>query len=322
MLKFDTKNHKFESLPRSGLKSEAILERYDLQKAMVQSWEVFKNEIGLPTSFLIGQEVNPHSSTQDAIDLLAYNPDESSLTVIELKRDRHKLQLLQALSYAAMVSHWDTDELITKIQRDINPDPQELVDLVSVGELSSDVKVLLIAESYDPEVILTADWLNGYYSVDITALAVSLHLVGEETFLTFEQRFPLKELSDAYEDRGKRRAKKQKRIDIEWEDVLPKLKYPFAGRGIELCQRIREGDPARRRFGRIRTNFQGFNWISLNFREKYINVYIKGNFEGDQDYLKSKFRHEITIGTWRDGLSFLVNNENQFEDLVKWLQLE
>ncbi len=124
MLKFDEQGKKFETLDQTELKAEDILERYGLQEAIVASWELFKREIGLPTAFLIGDEVSPHSSVQNSIDLLAYNPDDSSLIVIELKRDKHKLHLLQALSYAAMVNTWDADLLVSKISQKCNPEPQ------------------------------------------------------------------------------------------------------------------------------------------------------------------------------------------------------
>lgn len=322
MLKFDIKNRQFENLKETILKEEKILERFDLQEAILNSWELFKNEIGLPSSYLIGKEIKPHGSTQDAIDLLVYNPDDSSLIVIELKRDKHKFQLLQALSYAAMVSKWDTDELISKIQKNYNPEPSELIDLINSNELNSDIKIILISEYYDPEVILTADWLSSNYSVDITAFAISLFKLDNQTFLSLDQRYPLKDLADAYEIRGKKTKSKKKKNDIEWGDVLPKLKYSFAQRGIDICKKFRKGDPSRRRFGNLRTNYDEFSWVSLNFREKYINVYLKGNFEGSQDFLQSKFKDKITINTWRDGLSFFVETESQFEDLVKWLKLE
>lgn len=322
MLKFDEKNKQFEKLKATVLKTENILERSGLQEAIVASWELFRNEIGLPTAFLIGDEINPHPSVQNSIDLLAYNPDDSSLVVIELKRDKHKLQLLQALSYAAMVNTWDSETLISKISSKCNPEPQELVDLIHDAELNSEARVVLIAEKFDPEVIITANWLSAGYSVDISAYAMDLHKAGDDTFLTLEQRYPLKDLADTYDSRIKRVRDRSEKNDVSWDDVLPKLEYSFAKRGIELCSKIRAGDPSRRRFGSIRTNFDQFNWISINFRSKYLNVYLKGDFEGAEDTLISKFSDPITVNTWRDGYTFLVYTESQFNDLVKWLRLD
>ncbi len=322
MLEIDVENHKFKSLKATELKSENILERLDLQVAIVNSWDLFKNEIGIPAAYLIGQEVKPHTSTQDSIDLLAYNPDDSSLVVIELKRNKNKLQLLQALSYAAMVNNWDSEVLNSKIQRDINPEPEELFDLINGSDINTDVEVILISELFDPEVIITADWLSSVYSVNITAFAISLHVTDNRKFFILDQRYPLKELADTYVKRSKSSKNKRLKGEVTWDDVLPKLKYKFAEKGINLCQKIKSGDASRRRFGRVLTNHDGFNSISFNFREKYINVYLWGNFDDDQAFLQSKFRDKITISTWRDGLSLIVEKESQFDDLVKWLRLE
>ncbi len=52
MLEIDLEKHKFKRLKATELRSENILERLDLQKAIVNSWELFKNEIGLPAAFI------------------------------------------------------------------------------------------------------------------------------------------------------------------------------------------------------------------------------------------------------------------------------
>jgi hypothetical protein len=143
MLKFDVHKKTFASLKQCEMKGEHVLERYDFQAAIVRSWDVVKAHLGLPTAYLIGREIKPHSSVDDAVDLLAFDPEDSSLTVIELKRGRHKLHLLQAVSYAAMLATWGKDELIQSIQRDINPDPEELIDLINGNDLNSDIKIVL-----------------------------------------------------------------------------------------------------------------------------------------------------------------------------------
>lgn len=319
MLKFDLNNKTFEKLVESDLVSEQILERYDFQSAVVNSWETIRNNINLPGAYLIGQEITPHGSNRDSIDLLAFDPSDSSLIVIELKRNKNKLQLLQGLSYAAMIATWDSDRLIRAIQRDINPDPEELIDLVNNNELNSEVKIILISEFYDSEVIITAEWLSSQYGVDITAFAVSLHKLSDQIFVNLEQRLPLKELTDIYEERGIRKKSKQPVKDIGWDDVIPKLQYTFGKRAVELCLREKEGDPSRRRFVGFRSNYDGFDWISINFREKYMNIYIKGISENAERTLQEKFSSEIVLSTWAKGYSFNIDKEEQFEDLIRWL---
>ena len=325
MLRFDPDERRFTRVKDSELKSEKIRERYDLQSAIVNSWGVFRNEIGFPSAFLIGQEIRPHASTNDALDLLAFDPDDSSLLVIELKRDRNKLQLLQALSYAAMLSNWESEDLIEVVRQQSSPDQDELIELLRATEINEDVKVILIAEGFDPEVIITADWLYESYGVQITAFALKLHSMGEHFFVYLEQRYPLKELHDVYEARGakgKKARKTETAAQLSWADVIPSLEYPFAEKVIKLCSRIKAGEPNRRRFGSLRTNYEGLDWISLNLRKKYMNVYIGGDFDGVEEFLQSKFSEPIDIGSWRDGYSFRVQTPAQFGDLVKWLRLE
>ena len=57
MLKFNTEDASFEQVAKSSLTEKGILERYDLQKAILTSWDAFKNELGMPSAFVIGEEI-------------------------------------------------------------------------------------------------------------------------------------------------------------------------------------------------------------------------------------------------------------------------
>ena len=322
MLKFDITKKDLTLLDQCAMKEENILERYDFQAAIVKSWERVKPSLGLPTAFLIGQEIAPHKSVGDAIDLLAFDPEDSSLTVIELKRGRNKLQLLQAVSYASMVATWGKDELIGSIQRNINPDPEELIDLINSNELNKDVKIILVAESYDPEVILAADWLSSHYGVLLTIFSASCHKYGDTVIVNLEQRLPLKELQDLYEIRGSRSRPRTTCADVTWEEVLPKLKYPFAKKALELCRKEKEGEPSRRRFGGFRTGMHGYDRITVNFREKYLNIYMAGKPEGAETEIKRIFGDSTEVSEWEGGYSFKVTSQEQFRALIQWLEMK
>jgi|JI10StandDraft_1071094.scaffolds.fasta_scaffold10835_4 hypothetical protein len=323
MIKFDTKNFKFLKMDSTDLKTENILERYDLQKSIVNSWDLFKNEVGIINSYLLGQEIKPHGSVNDSIDLLAFDADDSSLVVIELKRDKNKFQLLQSLSYAAMLSTWDKANVLDIVSKNSNQDErEELKSILNDTELSSMIKIILIAESYDPEVIITANWLFGYYGVSIQAFSAQMYKLNQEFFLSFEQRFPLKELEDSYEKRVRNHNENLSKDSVSWEDILPELSYNFAKRAIELCKKIKPGDPSRRRFVGIKTKHDEFEVITLNFRQKYLNVGIKGLFDGAEEKLYNLFNPKIEINKWAGGYTFKVQNEENFNQLIKWLKLE
>lgn len=323
MLKLDINSKSLEKIEPTDMQQEKLLERYDLQKLIVSSWEVFKNEIGLPASFLIGQEIKPHDSVSDSIDLLAYNQDDSSLIVIELKRDKNKLQLLQSISYAGMVYTWTRDDIISEINKNKIKHYEEARGIVENSDFNNDIKIVLLAESFDPEVIMASDWLKSVYGVDITAFAINLHKIDKSIMFDIEQRYPLKELSETYESRRKKAYIQKSESNITWNDIIPKLKYSFGAKAIELCLKFQQGDPKRRRFGTIRSNYDGFKWISINFRENYINLYtFSKNKESGSITLKKIFGEDIDLIEWQDGWSLIIDQEEKYQKLVSWLKLE
>ena len=118
MLRIDREQKTFGTLNVVSLADAAILERYDLQEYICNSLDAFFAEIGLKL-FIIANEVNPSDAVQDRIDILALDK-EGRAVIIELKRGNDKFHLLQAISYAGMVAHWESDaflELLNESRR-------------------------------------------------------------------------------------------------------------------------------------------------------------------------------------------------------------
>jgi hypothetical protein len=170
------------------------------------------------------------------VTLCAIDQNDSSLIVIELKRDKNKYQLLQALNYAAMVASWDSEKLVNILERNKTILSAEALELIKENELSGDIRVILIAENYDPEVIITSNWLSTQYGINITAFSVGLHKIGSDLILEVDQKYPLPELSEAYESRRKKKTE-EGLTEVSWEEIIPKLNYEFAKKGIELCKK-------------------------------------------------------------------------------------
>lgn len=322
MYEIDLKAKTLNKVDSTGLKEQKLLERKDLQQFIFNSWESFKNDIGIPGAILLGQEIKPHESVMDSIDLLAFDQNNSSLIVIELKRDKNKLQLLQALSYAAMVATWDSDRLLSLLakKKEIT---EEALDFVRSYQVNKAVRVVLVAESYEPEVVITCDWLVTEFGMEISIFSVSLHKVDQRLLLEVDQKYPLPELSETYEARRRSVLETDAQTSVTWEEVLPKLKYPFARDGVEKCRKIRgEGDPRRRRFGDIVRNFEGFNSIAFNFREKYLNVYTSCSDKADcSKKIRALFGNTIEITEWRDGVNFNISQQGDYDTLIRWMKI-
>src|SRR6056297_383218 len=146
MLKIDRQNQSFSLLDTPTLADVSITERYDLQEFISNSPDAFFKELGLEL-FLLGKEVEPSKNVQDRIDLLAVDKDGCSV-VVELKRGNHKLHMLQAISYAGMISQWEPDDFLQLLDDDQQEALAEFLEVDREG-INRQQRIILIAEGYD-----------------------------------------------------------------------------------------------------------------------------------------------------------------------------
>jgi hypothetical protein len=323
MLEMNSKEKTLVRVVETGLKEENLLERYDLQECIVNSWENFTEEIGLPNIYYAGKEISPHESNQDRIDVLGFDPNDSSFVIIELKRDKQKNQLIQAISYAGMVNTWTSTNVIKILQNQKNPEADsDLLDMFQQGEIDFSIKIVVVAESFDPEVILAADWLKSEYGINIAAFSMQLHKIDTKLLLDIDQRYPLKELSDAYEAR-KRRQIQQNSGDVSasWDDIASKLSYEYGKDAINKLLKINSGDIKRHRFVTTITKDDIRNMI-FGFRRKYINIYA-----WTQDKINATtrvqqiFGQSIKVSEWAQGISFNIETQEEYKKMIKWLEI-
>ena len=312
------KDKKFISLPETNLKANNLQERKDIQEAIVGSWQSFTKEIQMPDLQLIGEEVVLDDRIKNRIDILAFDPNDNIPVVIELKRDGNKLQLLQGVSYAAMISSWGPEKFIEEAKNKNSPDLDEITS--SLSDLEGNVRIIMIAEKFDPEVIIAANWLYEQFNMDIAAISIKTFKVKEGLYFSFEQKYPLAELHESYELRGTKRT--SERTEKTWEDVIPTFKYEWGEQLLQRCRREKEGDPKNKRILKFRSEIDGIRRISLMFRINFVNVYMVGNPDNIEDLIQSKFRESIELSSWRKGYSFHITTQSQYEDLCSWLDIK
>jgi len=161
--------------------------------------DAFFSEMG-ESLLLLGEEVRPAEFVDDRIDLLAIDR-QGSVVVLELKRGTHKLHLLQALSYASMVSEWDREQLINervkltgRSAEHVEEDIEQFLD-EDIAKLNQTQRIVLLAEDYDYEVLVTAEWLAEKHRGDIRCYRLSLSVDDRTEFLTCTCIYPRAELT-------------------------------------------------------------------------------------------------------------------------------
>jgi hypothetical protein len=145
MLKLDPIAKGFDKLEAILLGDLGLKKRGHPQESIVNSPDTFLNEIE-EEILILGTEVQPSKDVDGRIDILTVDPD-GTLVIVELKRGANKWQLLQALSYAAMVSGWGRGPDALK---DRCPCGRRLNEFVlSADRLNLTQRVVTIAEAYD-----------------------------------------------------------------------------------------------------------------------------------------------------------------------------
>lgn len=318
MLRIDPETRTLTAAPIATMRGEEILERADFQAIVVNSWESFASELGFPNLRFIGQEIEPHESAANRLDLLALDEDEGKAVVIELKRDHHRLQLLQALSYAAMVSRWPTERYAEELGEAADDDLMNSIENIEEGHSP---RVVLIAESFDPEVILTADWLTRGHDVDIQCYSIKLHRLDSDRLISLQLDYPVRGLHDLYRARRSAPRRGPARRQQSWDQVKQWIDYEWGVPFIDWCLGIKQGDPNRRRFLSM-LGTEDWGSMHLTFQKVKVRVVIYGRRDGDIERWRGELPG-VEITTWgsdetrTQGLACNLTTQAEAENLLR-----
>jgi len=217
MLKIDRNKRSFVQLDTPSLAEAAVSERYDLQEYISNSPEAFFSELGQDL-FLLGKEVPLSTTVPDRLDLLAVDR-QGRLVVTELKRGSHKLQHLQAISYAAMLSSWSPDDILGMLSEDRQAALEDFLEEGTEG-LNRQQRIILVAEAYDYALLASVEWLSERYGLDILCCRIALAR-DEQTaseYLVCTNVYPTPELASEAAVRGRTRNGGQQSTEMRWGD--------------------------------------------------------------------------------------------------------
>lgn len=187
MLRVDRLGRKLIRLSKSALSESDYWER-ELQAMILANPDAFCEELG-ESLWMIGQEVRPSEAIGDSIDLLAVDESGSGV-ILELKRGTHRLQLLQALSYAGMVSRWAPEQFVQTLATNYSQSTDNARSAIEdhtgsdISEINSGQRIFLIAEDFDPALLIATEWLHENYNVDIRCYRLELSQENGSDYVT------------------------------------------------------------------------------------------------------------------------------------------
>lgn len=191
-------NGSLEAVPATSFAQQQVKERADLQRALREHIDVLGEDL-----LLVAEEYGAFQDSRRRIDLLALDR-VGRLVVIEIKRtDDGGHMELQALRYAAMVSTMTYDVLVETYAQHHGVEQEaaqavvaEHVEDAEFDELSSQVRIVLVAADFSTEITATVLWLNEQYGLDVQCWRLAPYAFGGRLLLDLQQIIPLPEAED------------------------------------------------------------------------------------------------------------------------------
>jgi hypothetical protein len=301
MLRIDKNAKKLVRLTKSALADADHWER-QLQAMICAEPDAFCDEIG-ERLWVVGQEIRPSDAIPDRIDILAID-EQGGAVVIELKRGSHKLQLLQAVSYAGMISRWPSDRFVENLATNYSQSLDEARSAIEdhigseISSINHAQRILLIAEDFDPALLIAAEWLHESFNVDIRCYRLQLSQESGNDYLTCTCVYPPIEIATL-----KRGAEnKSGQAQSPWPD------WNTALSGMEnselrkyFAAELAKHQENRLSTGEIIYRLQGKRRFWLRCTTKYGYVYQWPRFEDDIEYWRKKLSEPNHIRATRKG---------------------
>ena len=326
MLRIDRQARTLKRLEQRQLPQAGLKERYDIQQMILNSPDDFFAEMGEPL-LVLGQEVRPADFVDDRIDLLAID-QQGAAVIIELKRGTDKLQLLQALSYAAMVARWDREQLVNqraqltgKSFEDAEDDVEQYL-LEDIGDLNQTQRVLLLAEDFDYEVLITAEWLTEQYTLDIRCYRLTLSADQHTEFLSCTCIFPPPEITQ----HAVRRSGRREGRPIRWPDWQAALKSIDNPAVVQFFEReLSSGRPSYLRKRELWFAINGKRRFHVGAKRKHAYVWQLGRFKDDERFWIENIGSHIEVKPVREDktcLRFFLTSEQDFARFTRAVEAD
>lgn len=323
MLKVDRNGKNFKKLEQPTLPAAGWKEREDLQQMIRNSPDAFFEEMG-ERLLLIGEEIRPTDIVDDRIDLLAID-EKGTAVVIELKRGVSKLQLLQAITYAAMVSTWDSERfseerkvLAGKSSDEIAEEFEQFLS-EDIEEINFSQRIILLAEDYNYEVLIAAKWLSENYEIDIRCYRMALSTEGDSEYLNCTCIYPPAEVSEHATRRGRKGKKVVNKAQKwpDWDTALAKVSNASVVKFFKSELEKGQDNYLRKRILHYRHGGRVRLFVKAGGNNAY--VWQHRRFEGDEELWTDRIGSHIKLKlTKKDNsaLRFFLTSDEDFKTFL------
>lgn len=194
---YSIKGDSLELINQTTYSDKQVHERQDLQRWLKNSIESIA-----PGCMVLDEEFSDWADSNRRIDLLCLDRD-ACLVVIELKRTQKGGHMdLQAIRYAAMVSHMTFERAVrshARYMKNNNQNPaeaeQRILDFLGwhepcEDEFGTEVKIILASADFSTEITTSALWLREQ-QIDIRCVKISPHNYNGQLIVQVEQIIPV-----------------------------------------------------------------------------------------------------------------------------------
>jgi hypothetical protein len=221
---FSISGDKLESVPATSFQDERLSERRDLQRLLKADISPLGDDL-----MVICEEFGEWEESSRRIDLLCLDK-QSRLVVVEIKRGEDGGHMeLQAIRYAAMVSSMTLDQAMSARARMVGGENAEAqsrrevlefleLDSTDEGELTGDVRIILVSGDFSLELATSVMWLNKH-GLDITCIRLKPYKLGDRVVVDVSQLIPLPEAAD-YEIKIRAQAQESKKVRTARQDFF------------------------------------------------------------------------------------------------------
>jgi hypothetical protein len=243
--KVDKESRRINEIEKTSLVGEGFMERTDLQEWIANNPECLcpQDHDGNSSQRLlvIQKEYDKFDKTDERLDLMALD-DKGSLVIIENKRETGKHVVWQAIKYAAYCSTMMKTDIVSAFRNylrkngDNEPDnaEQRIVNHMGASSFndlilndSGNVKIILVADKFEDEVIATAYWLFTR-GIQIECIKVTLYKLDGDIVVDFDRFLPPIE-TESFQIHSLEQQKEQSSIRDEnnsiyaqyWQYMLP-----------------------------------------------------------------------------------------------------